>query len=120
MLLKTWPAPEFACDVAKFIGFAQFYSRFIPNFEMCVASLRTITYQEYTDPIAQHWTHDTERAWADLKDAILSDPCIQRFDYRKLIVLRTDFSILGFGYVLLQPGNDEASVKAAQNYRASK
>ena len=24
MLLKTWPAPEFVRDVAKFIGFAQF------------------------------------------------------------------------------------------------
>ncbi len=27
---------------------------------------------------------------------------------------------MGFGYILLQPGNDEASVRAAQDYRASK
>ena len=46
----------------------------------------------------------------------MSDPCIQRFDHCKLIVLRTNFSSKGFGYVLLQPGNDEASVKAAQDY----
>ena len=37
-----------------------------------------------------------------------------------MVVLRTDFSSLGFGYVLLQPGNDETSVKAAQNYRAGR
>jgi len=116
----TWPAPEFAHDIVKFIGFAQFYSRFIPNFKMRAAPLHTVTKQEYTDPIAQHWTHDAEQAWEDLKDAILLDPCIQRFDYRKLVVLRTDFSSLGFGYVLLQPGNDEASVKAVHNYRADK
>ena len=73
---------------------------------------------EYTDLIAQHWTHDAETAWNDLKEAIISDPCIQRFDHRKLVVLRSDFSSLGFGYVLLQPGNDEASVRAAQDYRA--
>ena len=91
MLLKTWPAPEFVCDVTKFIGFAQFYSRFIPNDKMCVATLHTVTKQEYTDLIAQHWTPDAEQAWGDLKDAILSDPCIQRFDYRNLVVLRTDF-----------------------------
>jgi len=48
------------------------------------------------------------------------DPYIQRFDHQKLVVLRSDFSSLGFGYVLLQPGNDEASVKAAQDYRAGK
>ena len=87
---------------------------------MRVAPLCSVTKQEYSDPIAQHWTPKTEQAWDDLKDAILLDPCIQRFDYRKLVVLRTDFSSLGFGYVLLHPGNDEASVKAAQNYRAGK
>jgi hypothetical protein len=46
----------------------------------------------------------------------LSDLCIQRFDHCKLIVLRTDFSSLGFGFILLQPGNDKASTKAAQDY----
>ena len=28
-LLETWPAPELVRDVAKFLGFVQFYSRFI-------------------------------------------------------------------------------------------
>ena len=51
-----------------------------------------------------------------MKGAILANPCIQRFDHHKLIVLRTDFSAKGFRYVLLQPGNDEASTKAAQDY----
>jgi hypothetical protein len=41
-LLKMWSAPEFVWDVAKLIGFAQFYSQFIPNFEMRAAPLRTI------------------------------------------------------------------------------
>ena len=113
MLLKTWPAPEFVCDVAKFIGFAQFYSRFIPNFEIRAAPLRIVTKQEYTDTIAQHWLHDTEGAWEDLKEAILLDPCIQRFDYRKLVVLCTDFSSLGFGYVLLKPGEPPEKMPVA-------
>ena len=93
MLLKTWPAPEFVRDVAKFISFDQFYSRFIPNFEMRVAPLRTVTKEEYTHPIARHWTPDAEQAWDDLKDAILLEPCIQRFDYRNLVVLHTDFPV---------------------------
>ena len=33
-LLQTWPPPELVRDVAKFIGFAQFYSRFIHHFEI--------------------------------------------------------------------------------------
>jgi hypothetical protein len=41
-LLKTWPAPEFVRDVAKLIGFAQFYAQFILNFEILAAPLRTV------------------------------------------------------------------------------
>ncbi len=78
--------------------------------------MRGVTKQEYTDAVGPHWTPEAQAAWEDLKGAILSDLCIWRFDHRKLIVLRTDFSSLGFGFVLLQPGNDEASVKATQDY----
>jgi hypothetical protein len=87
---------------------------------MCAAPLRTVCKQEYTKPVAKHWMPEAEGAWEDLKDAILSDPCIQQFNYRKLIVLRTDFSSHGFGYVLLQPGNNKVSVQAAQDYRDGK
>ncbi len=79
--------------------------------------LRTICKQEYTKPVAAHWKPGAEGAWEDLKEAILLDPCILRFDYRKLTVLRSDFSARGFGFVFLQPGNNEASVQAAQDYR---
>ena len=71
MLLKTWPAQGFVRNVAKFIVFAQFYSRFIPNFEMRAAPLCTLIKGEYTDPIAQHWTPEAETAWNNFKDAIL-------------------------------------------------
>jgi hypothetical protein len=87
---------------------------------MRAAPLRTLIKGEYTDPNAEHWTPESEAAWNDLKEAILLDPCIQCFDHPKLVVLRTDFSSLGFGHVFLQPGNNEALVRAAQNYRAGK
>jgi len=107
-------------DIAKFIGFAQLYSRFIPNFKMRAAPLRALIKGEYTDPIVEHWILQAEAAWNDLKDAILSDPCIQRFDHRKLVVLRTYFSSFDFCYVLLHPGNNEALVRATQDYRAGR
>ena len=56
-LLKHWPQPETVQDVAKFIRFAQFYSKFIPHFELQIASLCELTTTfEYTDIIAPHWT----------------------------------------------------------------
>ncbi len=114
--MKSWPAPELVRDVAKLNGFEQFYSRFIPNFEIRAEPSRRICKQEYTEPVAAYWTPEAEGAWEDLKEAIVLDPCIQQFDYRKLCVLCTDFSSQGFGYVLLQPANDAASTRAAQDY----
>ena len=39
VLLKSWPIPEIVRDVAKFVGFAQFYSRWIQNFELRIMPL---------------------------------------------------------------------------------
>ena len=61
-LLETWPAPELVRDVAKFLGFVQFYSHFIPNFEIHVESLRTVTKQEYTEAVGQHRTLEAQAA----------------------------------------------------------
>ncbi len=119
-LLETWPAPELVCNVAKFIGFAQFYSRFIHHFELHIAPLCKLTKHEYTDPVAPLWMEAAQNAFGDMKLAIISNPCLQQFDHRKLVVLCMDFLSLGFGYVLLQPGNNAASTQALLDYRAGK
>ncbi len=116
-LLTTWPAHELVCNVAKFIGFAQFYSCYIHHFELCIAPLRKLTKNEYANPVAPLWTDTAQATFNGMKNAIISNPCLQRFDYQKLVVLCTDFSALGSGYVLLQPGNNNASIKALQDYR---
>ena len=120
VLLEMWPDPAEVRDVAKFIGFGQFYARFIPNFELRIPHLRSITSNEYTMPLGNLWTPDAKAEFEDIKGAILDDPCVKRFDHTKLVILRTDYSGLGFGWALLQPGNDEASTAAAQDYRDGK
>jgi hypothetical protein len=47
-----------------------------------------------------------------MRHAILSNPCLRRYDHRKLLVLRTDFSAEGFGYAALQPADDDVSLQA--------
>jgi hypothetical protein len=93
---------------------------FIHHFELCIAPLCELTKHEYTNPIGPLWTDATQAALDNMKNAIISNPCLQQFDYRKLVVLCTDFSALGFGYVLLQPGNNDASIQALQDYRDGK
>ncbi len=56
-------------------------------------------------------------ALSDVKEAILSDPCLKRFDHHRLIVLRTNLSSHGFGYVVCQPGDNDALTMAMDAYQ---
>ncbi len=68
----------------------------------------------YTEKITNCLNPNTEvyGAWLDLKQAILKDPCLAHFDLHKLTYVRTDFWSVGFGYVILQPSNDQHSLDA--------
>ena len=118
-LLKTWPQPELVRDIAKFIGFAQFYSMFIHHFELRVTPLRKlVTTDDYSNPVGPIWTKAANLTMEDLKDSILADPCLMRFNPNPLVVIRTDFLAKGFGFVICQPDTDTASKQAMAAFQA--
>jgi hypothetical protein len=120
-LLSTWPQPELVRDIAKFIGFVQFYSMYIHHFELWITPLHKLTINhEYTNPVALIWTDAAQQALNNLKGAILSNPCLMRFNHKHLVVIRTNFSSKGFCYVVCQPGTDIASEQAMAAYQAGK
>ena len=87
-LLESWPQPDIIRNVAKFIGFAQFYSKYIPHFKLRVAPLRALTTNhEYTVHVTPFWTDACRRSFDDIRHAILLDPCLAHFNHRRLIVL---------------------------------
>ena len=106
-LLKHWPIPEYVRDVASFVGFLQFYSKFIPHFKVCVDPLRRIMQQDYTELVGDMWTSDARATFNDLRNSILCNPCLRRFNQKRLTVLRTDFLSKGFGYVVCQVDEDD-------------
>jgi hypothetical protein len=110
-LLQSWPTPSLVRNVASFVGFLQFYSKFIPCFELCAELLQTIMLREYTKPIDDMRTPDMQSTFDSLRNSILKDPCLHRVDPAKLTVLRTDFSSKGFGYVVCQPDDDNVSLE---------
>jgi hypothetical protein len=113
-LLKTWPKFRVARDVSSFLGFMKFYSAYIPYFEQRVASLRLLAKLDLETNVELLMMDEHFKAREDMIMAILSDPCIARFDCRKRPYLLTDFSKLGFGYNICQPANDAASQAAMQ------
>ena len=118
-LLKHWPQPEIVRDVAKIVGFPQFYSKFIPQFEIRIAPLRNLTTNfEYMEPVTPHWNTAAQESFKNIKQSILLDPCLMHFNHQCLIVLCTDFLSRRFGYVVCQPGNNKASNGAMNAYQS--
>jgi hypothetical protein len=56
----------------------------------------------------------------DIQQAILSNLCLMRFNHWCLVVIRTDFSSVGFGFIVCQPTTGEASESATLAYPAGK
>jgi hypothetical protein len=104
------------CDVASFVGFLQFHINFIPHFEVRALPLCKIVTQEYTKSVGDNRTPKANSAFEELKKSVLCNPCLCWFDHCKLTVLRINFSALGFGLVVCQPGDDECSLEMTAQY----
>jgi hypothetical protein len=115
-LIKHWPIPELVRDITSFVGFLQFYSKFIPNFEIRVEPLFRLMDREYTERVGDLWTSGVQTNFDDLRGSILCDPCLRRFDPCKITILRTDFSAKGFGYVVCQPDDNKTSLALASQF----
>jgi hypothetical protein len=119
-LLNHWTRPTTVRDVSSFLGFGNFYSRYIPHFELRVQNLRQIIHDfGYEHNILDsEWKKSAISEFEDIRMTILSKPLLRRVSRTKRPYLRTDFSKLGFGHVLLQPGDDEPSIKAMERENA--
>jgi hypothetical protein len=115
-LLKNWPTPTIIWDIASFVGFLQFYSKFIPCFEIRTKPLHEIMKREYTKETKDLWMPKAQAVFDNRQQFVLLDPCLPWFDPTKLTVLRTDFFAKGFGYVVCQPGNNKVSLELVSQF----
>ncbi|KAJ3464714.1 hypothetical protein MRS44_009500 [Fusarium solani] len=91
--VRDWPRPKNLKEVQSFIGFANYYRRFIRNFGKIAIPLTELTKKE-TRFI---WTPKAEEAFQALKDAILKEPVLATFDPTKEVELETDASDYALG-----------------------
>jgi hypothetical protein len=99
--VENWEALEKLKEVQAFLGFANFYRRFIRNYSTLVQPVTKLT--KMLVPFQSG--PDQQRAFAELKRAFTSAPVLAHFDYEKEIVLETDASSYVFAGVLSQYDN---------------
>src|SRR5207302_803662 len=96
--IVEWPVPQKLRDVRSFLGFGNFYRRFIRGYSHHVRPLTALTKKGVTFK----WTIDCQQAFDHLKQAFTSAPILVHFDFEGEIIVETDASDLTSAGVLSQ------------------
>ena len=95
--IREWPTPTSQTEVRSFHGLAQFYRRFVHNFSSLAAPLTDLLKLPKLD-----WSIQADRAFQQLKVALISSPVLRLPDFDKLFDVATDASGVGIVAVLSQ------------------
>lgn len=90
--------PTSTATARSFMGIANYFRSFIPNFAGRVKPLTALC----SEKTPFEWTPGSQEAFNLIKDAIAQAPLLHHLDYSKEIYLRTDASQVGLGAMLYQ------------------
>ena len=70
--VREWETPTSVKDIRSFLGFANYYRRFVPGYASIVAPLTMLTKKD----VLWHWGPLQRRAFEDLKSALCTAPLL--------------------------------------------
>ena len=100
--ILKWPAPQRLSDVQAFVGFANFYRRFISGFSKLAQPLTQLMRKD--SPWT--WSEQQQQAFDALKQTFTSAPILVMADMSKPFILEADASDYATGAVLSQRQSD--------------
>ena len=98
--------PKTKKEVRSFMGLANYYRKFIPNFSAIAVPLTDLTKKGYKSEV--NWGEAQQRAFDTLKARLSSSPILHLPDNDKVFILRTDASDTGIGAILMQQEGDQS------------
>ena len=99
--IMSWKTPRSVKDVQIFIGFANFYRRFIENFSKVCKPI-TDTLKSKGDKKLWSWGPERDKAFEELKQRFTSAPILAHFCPDRKTVIETDTSDFALGCILSQ------------------
>ena len=96
--IKSWPVPQSAQEVQRFLRLANYYHRFIKDFATMVKPLHQLIEKE----VIFTWTSECEQAFNFLKIQLTLAPILAVPNWSWPFILDTDASGMGIGAVLFR------------------
>jgi len=92
--------PKSLTEVQSFLGFANFYRRFIPDYSRVARPLMELTKKEKKGE--WNWNPEAQAAFEELKQRFTTAPILAHFAPAKMVIIETDASDFALGAVLSQ------------------
>ncbi|KAG2212941.1 hypothetical protein INT45_002311, partial [Circinella minor] len=105
--IQEWKPLNNVQEVRQFIGLAQHFRRFIPNFASMAAPLTDLTRGTGPKKRKIQWTEECQRSFDLIKEKLIQAPVLQAPDPKRPYRVEVDASDVGVGAVLLQEGDDK-------------
>ena len=96
--IQDWPTPKTVKQVRQFLGFGNFYRRFIWHFSDLAKPLNDLLKKDH--PF--EWTNDCQKAFDCLKERFTQEPVLAMPDHACPFQIKTDASKYATGAVLTQ------------------
>jgi len=90
--ILDWQTPGNVTDIQCFLGFANFYRRYIRDYSKVVSPLTSLMKKEGGKYVPFLWGLAQQKAFEDLKKAFTTALILRHFDYNCEIVVETDAS----------------------------
>ena len=102
--IANWPEPKSLRAVQQWLGFTNFYCRFIAHYAKIAAPLYNLTKKSVPTPFSL--TPDARAAFETLRNSFISAPFLIHFEDAKDAFLFTDASDFAISGILHQYGDD--------------
>jgi len=99
-VVLSWETPKSLTEVQSFLGFANFYRRFIQDYSRIARPLTKLTKKETGHE--WKWNPEAERAFQELKKQFTTAPILAHFDATRPVIIESDTSDFAIGAILSQ------------------
>ena len=108
-VIRRWPTPKTVTDVRSFLGFTNYYRKFMFRYAQIAKPLNELTSGENANRKNKdvEWSPRHQESFEHLKKLSSESPVLVYADYKKPFKVYTDASEKGLGAVLAQQQDDD-------------
>jgi len=96
--ISEMPTPRNVKEVRRFLGASGFFRRHVPSYATIASPLTSLTRKD----VPFTWGEEQNRAFQELKEALISAPILRRPDFDLPFEIHTDASKVAIGVCLMQ------------------